>query len=130
MGMFNSLLKKIEGKLVHIVQADEPRLKEYIKSLPEGTKVNMYIEVMTDDGSLEQIAKVHKCIRVLCEHTGDTFNEMKKEIKNRSGLNIVIIKPGDTKEYELSFGDCSRNDLNIAIQACIELGDELGLNLR
>lgn len=130
MGMFNSLLKKSNGKLIHIVQADESRLKEYIKNLPEGIKVNMYIEVMTDDGSLEQIAKVHKCIRVLAEHTGSTFNEMKKEIKIRSGLHIVYVKPNETIENELSFADCSREDLNIAIQSCIELGDELGLNLR
>ncbi|HPQ79806.1 MAG TPA: hypothetical protein PLG47_05100 [Candidatus Dojkabacteria bacterium] len=129
-GIFNSLLKKQGDKLVHIQNADIERFKEFVKLLEEGVKVNMYIEVMTDDGSLEQIAKVHKCIRVLASTTGNTFEEMKKEIKERSGLNIIITKPGETIEHELSFGDCSRDDLNVAIQACIELGDELGINLR
>jgi len=51
-------------------------------------------------------------------------------IKDRSGL--VVRREVMNKTYMdwKSFAKISKDDLGLAIQACIELGDEVGLNLR
>ena len=88
------------------------------------------IEVNTGTGTLAQLAKVHKCIRVLASDIGYTFDEIKLLVKDRAGL--VTRRAIKGKEYMdwKSFGNCSREDLNLAIQACIEIGDDVGSNLR
>lgn len=129
-GIFNASLKKSNGRLVHIRTGDEIKYKEFVRLLEEGTQVDLFMEISSGDGTLDQLAKVHKCIRVLANHTGVTFEDMKMVIKDRSGL--VVRREALGKEYMdwKSFGDVSREDLNLAIQACIELGDDMGLNLR
>lgn len=129
-GIFSTQLKKVGDKLIHIKRGDEVRYKEFIKLLEEGTQLDLFLEINSGDNTLAQLAKVHKCIRVLAAHTGHTFSEIKLVVKDRSGL-VVRCNVMD-KEYLdwKSFADCSRDDLNLAIQACIELGDEVKLNLR
>ena len=129
-GMFNTSLKKIGDKFIHIKTGDEVRYKEFIKILDEGTQVDMFMEINSGDGTLDQLAKVHKCIRVLANQSGCTFEDMKMVIKDRSGLVIKRTVLG--KEYMdwKSFGNISRDDLGLAIQTCIELGDAMKLNLR
>ena len=55
---------------------------------------------------------------------------MKLLVKDRAGLCIAREVAG--KEYFLakSFGDCSRDDLSLAIQAAIEIGEEVNFPLR
>lgn len=129
-GMFSSTLKKVGGRLVHAKTGDEVKYKEFVKLLEEGTLVEVFMETSTGDGTLAQLAKVHKCIRVLANHTGHNFDDIKMVIKDRSGL--VVRRSVLGKQYMdwKSFGNISRDDLNLAIQACIDMGDEVGLNLR
>ena len=129
-GIFSSSLRKSGGKLVHVKTGDEVRYKEFIDLLEEGTLLDVFMEINSGDGTLAQLAKVHKCIRVLASAMGYTFEEIKVVIKDRSGL--VVRRSVLNKEYMdwKSFGDCSRDDLNLAIQECISLGDEVQLNLR
>jgi len=129
-GMFNSRLKKVGDTLVHIRTGDEIRYKEFKKALEEGTEIDMFIEITSADSSLTQLAKVHKCIRVIANHSGNNFEDIKMVIKDRSGL--VVRRNALGKEYMdwKSFADCSKDDLNLAIQTCIELGDSMKLNLR
>lgn len=129
-GIFSTKLKKVGGKLIHIRQGDEVRYKDFIKSLEEGTEVELFMEINNADGTLAQLAKVHKCIRILASHTGHSFEDIKLVIKDRSGL--LIKRTVMDKEYIdwKSFGDCSRDELNLAIQACVDMGDDVGLNLR
>lgn len=129
-GFFSSSLKKVGDKLVHVKTGHEIQYKEFVKALEEGTLVDIFMEINEGDGTLSQLAKVHKCIRILANYTGITFEDLKIAIKDKSGL--VIKREVMGKEYMCwkSFGNCSRDDLNLAIQACIELGDDFKLNLR
>jgi len=129
-GIFNSYLKKQDGKLIHTKTGEEAKYKEFVNSVDEGTVVDVFMEVNTGTGTLAQLAKVHKCIRVLASDIGYTFDEIKLLVKDRAGL--VTRRSVKDKEYMdwKSFGNCSSEELNLAIQACIEIGDEVGSNLR
>jgi hypothetical protein len=61
-------------------------------------------------------------IRELAAESGHTFDEMQTLVKMKAGLCW--------EDHCKSFGDCSSEELNLAIQAVIEIGDELTLNLR
>ena len=50
---------------------------------------------------------------------------MKIIIKQHSGLCY----DADGAEYCKSFADCSKNELVLAIEACIQIGRELNINL-
>lgn len=129
-GIFSTSLKKSNGKLVHIRKGDEDNYKNFVDSLEEGDQVDLFMEINTADNTLLQLAKVHKCIREIAKHTGNSFEDIKMVIKDRSGL--VVRREVMNKSYMdwKSFAKISKDDLGLAIQACIELGDEVGLNLR
>lgn len=128
--VFSTYFKKRDGKLVSTKKGEEAKFQKFVEELPEDTVLNVYMEVNSDNGSLAQLAKVHKCIRVLANDLGYTFDEMKLVIKDRAGL-FLSVNVND-KEYQdwKSFGMCSKEELNLAIQACIALGDNLNINLR
>lgn len=119
-----------DGRLTYTKPGEQAKYDEFLKTIPEGTVVDVFMEINEGTGSLAQLAKVHKCIRTLANDIGYTFDEMKLVIKDRAGLFIHRVV--DKKDYYdwKSFGTCSKEDLNLAIQACIELGDEVGVNLR
>tara|TARA_R110002050_G_scaffold56705_1_gene127502 strand:- start:3667 stop:4053 length:387 start_codon:yes stop_codon:yes gene_type:complete len=123
--LFSNLTKK-NGKLEYNIKTQETIFKKFVNGLPEGTKVEMFVSVSGDKGSNAQIAKIHVSIRQLANDIGYSFSEMKLQIKRRTGL--CFNKGGS--EYCKSFGDCSSDELNSVIQEIIELGDELGSNLR
>lgn len=129
-GIFTSHLKKTKGKLLHSKIGEEAKYKEFVNSLPENTIIDVYMEVNIGTGTLGQLAKVHKCIRVLALDLGYTFEDVKLLVKEKAGL--VHKRTIEGKEYLdwKSFGNCSSDDLNLAIQACIEIGDTVGSNLR
>lgn len=121
---------KKENKLIFTTDTEQTLYKKFIEELPDKTLCTMYIEAEGKKASVPQYAKVHKCIRVLANDLGYTFDEMKLLIKDKAGLSVE--RKIDDKIYHewKSFADCSVEDLNLAIQACIEIGDEVGSNLR
>lgn len=140
-GIYSSSLKKnADGKMNHIRLADEAKYKEFIQALEVGDQVDMYMEINSADNTLLQLAKVHKCIRELAKHTGNSFDDIKMVVKDKAGLvikreiSVLSTKdPGLQKKVYMdwkSFGKISRDDLGLAIQACIDLGDLVGINLR
>lgn len=126
--MYTSKLKKVNGKLI---QPDKNKIlyEQFIKSLPEGVEVEMFMNIVTDNGSLAQISKVHTCIRILAQEAGYTFEEMKLLVKQRSGLCIIFTEGGVGQEICKSFGECTKDELSMAIQACIEIGEIYNINL-
>jgi hypothetical protein len=122
--VFTTCFKKVDGKLIYTKAEEEERFKKFVKEIPEGKTVNVIMELTDASKSLAQLAKVHKCIRILANEIGYTFEEMKLEIKRRSGL-----MNGDLNTAK-SFADCSLEEINLAIQACIEVGDKVNTNLR
>lgn len=128
--MLSTSLKKSNGKLVYIRKADETNYKNFINLLEEGDQIDLLMEINTADNTLLQLAKVHKCIREIAKHTGNTFEDIKMVIKDRSGLVVRREALGKIYMDWKSFAKISKDDLGLAIQSCIELGDEVGLNLR
>lgn len=97
----------------------------FIAHIPEGSIVECFYEVQHDDGTLPQLAKLHVMIKALATHIGESAENMKLLVKDRAGLCIAREVSG--KEYFLakSFGECSREELSLAIQAAIEIGEEV-----
>lgn len=116
--MFSGKFQKKNGKLVYASPQDKILYEQFLTKLAEGQVIEMYIDLVNTDHSLGQLAKVHACIRELAKESGYTFDEMKNIIKEASGLK------------DKSFASCSKDELMLAIEACIELGREnYNLNL-
>lgn len=80
------------------------------------------MQEVTKDGSLGQLAKIHAMIRDLSMYTGMTFGAMKLEVKKKAGL----VLPAFGKPTVRSFGTCSYDELGLAVQAAIEIGELVG----
>lgn len=129
-GMFHALLEKQGDKLVHVGNVGVAQYKEFVKSLEEGQRVEVFFDVYMDDGSLGQLAKIHKCIRELANDTGAEFHDMKLEVKKRAGFCFKKEIDGEMYMYCKSFGHSSKKELNHIIETIILMGDELGMNFR
>ena len=110
--MYSGRLIKKDGKLTYHEPKDKLSYDIFVSKLKEGQTVDMYVDLADTDHSKAQLAKVHACIRELSKESGYSFDDMKLLIKNASGL--------DGK----SFADCSKSELMLAIEACIQIGGE------
>lgn len=113
------------GMLRPISSAVSKQMELYVSKIPEGSIVECFYEMQHDDGTLPQLAKLHVVIRHLAIHIGETVENMKLLVKDRAGLCIAREVAG--KEYFLakSFGECSKDELSLAIQAAMEIGEEV-----
>jgi hypothetical protein len=128
--MFTTKLRKTGIKLIHVKPTDLVVYKEFVKNLEEGQLVDVFFDANQDDGTLSQLAKVHKCCRILAKEIGYTFEEMKLEIKKKAGFCTKKKIGKENYVFVRSFGDASVTDLGLAIQAIIEIGDTVGINFR
>ena len=116
--MFSGKFIKKDGKPTYASPQDKLAYDMFISKLEEGQIVEMYIDLANADHSKAQLAKVHACIREMAKESGYTFDEMKVIVKQASGLE------------DKSFADCSKDELMLAIEACIQIGrDQFNLNL-
>lgn len=122
--------KKERGLLKPVTLAAAKQYERFVSDIPEGSVVEFFYELQHDDGTLPQLAKIHAMIKQLSTHVGETVENMKLLIKDRAGLCIAREVAG--KEYFLakSFGDCSREELSLAIQAIIEIGEEVNFPIQ
>lgn len=111
-----------DGKLVPDGLVNKIREEALIKSLENGQKWEITHELTNDDASYAQLAKVHACVREVAKDTGHTVDDIKNLVKQKAGL---YSDPGKLR----SFANCSKAELSAAIQAVIEIGDDLGINL-
>lgn len=116
-----SIRAKVVNNNLEIDQLGSAKLGLFIKGLQEGDTVIITYEVQTSDASYAQISKVHKHIRELANYTGDSFEDMKLQVKLRAGLC--------TNTNCKSFSECSKEELSMAIQASIEIGELVGFSL-
>lgn len=108
-----------ENKIVPATPGDKMRLDLYVKSLHAGTVLDSYFTVINDNNkTLAQLQKVHAMIRDLSLQIGISFNDLKTEIKTRAGLYNVIDSETGEKEVK-SFANCSKDELNSAIEECM-----------
>src|ERR1035437_10000013 len=64
------------------------KYKLFLDALEPGQTTGIFLEANEDDGTLDQLARIHACIRELGKELGAEFNDMKKIIKKRSGLCV------------------------------------------
>ena len=116
--MFNGKFIKKEGKLIYFSPKDKLAYEIFLDKISEGQVIDMYIDLADADHSKAQLAKVHACIRELAKESGYTFDEMKMIIKQTAGLE------------NKSFADCSKDELMLAIESCIQVGiEQFNINL-
>jgi len=127
-GMFTGLLKKENGKLVHVTNSGKEMYKNFVDMMQEGQTVNMLFDMNVDNGTLPQIAKIHACIREISLETGNSPDKIKKLIKDKCGL--IEYEVGEKEKKYKSFAICSKEELERAINEIISLGDFLQLNFR
>jgi hypothetical protein len=104
----------------------ETKYKKFFNQLPDDSKLEIFIDVSGDKGTNLQLARVHAMIKEIAQEIGYTFEEAKLNVKRAAGLCFVREK----QEYCKSFADCDKEELNLAIQACVEIGEFNGMNLR
>lgn len=115
-----------DGELDFPAKIQKTRLNAFLKDIPDGTNIEVFISVSTKKGSNAQLARLHAMIRELANDIGYTFMEMKLIVKRHTGLCFMR----DKKEYCKSFADCDSDELNLGIQECLRIGDEQGIQLR
>ena len=105
---------KKEGVLKFSTTASAKQYEVFTSHIQDGQLVECFYEVTHDDGTLP-----------LATHIGETVENLKLLVKDRAGLCIAREVAG--KEYFLakSFGDCSKEELSLAIQAVIEIGEDV-----
>jgi hypothetical protein len=127
--IFTAVLVKKNGKLEYNKKGIQQLFERFVNTVKDGEKVDVIFEVQFDTATAAQLAKIHANIRELANETGHTFEEIKLIVKEKSGLCINKKIEGEEITLCKSFGDCSREELNLAIQASIEIGENLGINL-
>ena len=110
--MFSGKFIKRNGRLTYATPQDKLAYEIFVEKIQEGDVIDMFLDITNPDHSKAQLAKVHACIRELAKESGYTFDEMKGVIKEHAGL------------AGKSFGDCSKSDLMLAIEACVQIGRE------
>jgi hypothetical protein len=110
--MFSGKFIKKNGKLIYATPQDKLAYEIFIEKLKEGDSIEMFLDITGVDHSKAQLAKVHACIRELAKESGYTFDEMKVLIKENAGL------------AGKSFSECSKSDLMLAIEACVQIGKD------
>ena len=128
--MFTSVLKKSRGKLIYVNKSDQNVYKLFVDSLADDQVVEIFFDANKDDGSLAQLAKIHKCIREIAKETGDNYEDMKLLIKKKSGLCIKKNVDGEVVMVCKSFANASKTDLALVIETIIQIGDLVGANFR
>ena len=114
------------GALDFPIKAVGNKFQKFLNDLPDGAKLEIFIGVSGDKGSNPQLARLHAMIREIAHEIGYTIEEAKLVVKRKAGLCFTKNK----EEYCKSFGQCDKDELNLAIQACIEIGDFSGMQLR
>lgn len=115
-----------DGKLHFPVKAYQTKFDNFFKQHEDGVRVELFIGIQDGKGSNPQLARIHAMIREIANELGYTFEEVKLQVKRKAGLCFVK----NNKEYCKSFGKCDKEELNLAIQAAMEIGDFSGMQLR
>lgn len=125
MKSITGILVKENGRLVPSSPKDAKKLDLFTNKFNEGDLVEIYMEHMSDDGTLAQLAKVHAMIRELALHIGEPFEDMKLIIKKRAGLCIEKEIDGQRFMYCKSLGKCSKQELSLCVEAIKKIGVDI-----
>lgn len=120
-------LKKVDGVLIPSTYKDEMAFKIFKDSLVEGAVVEIFMEEICEDGSLAQLAYAHQLLKELSIKTGQSSEDLKLFLKEKSSLCYSRTLEG--KEFLMckSLGNCSKDELSLFIQSCLSLAETVGL---
>lgn len=119
-----TILFKLEnGVLVPKRDVDEYKLLDYLKNVDEGAVLQVTYEEYSEDGTYAQISKLQACTRELAIYLGYSHKEVKDMVKHKTGL---YTPDGDLK----SFAHCSKEELSLAIQSVLDLGEKVDFPLQ
>ncbi len=126
--MLHAQLERKGDKLEFRDPIKKKMYSELIQNMEEGQIADMFLDVNVDDGTLAQLAKVHASIREIAKHTGNTFEDIKIDVKEKAGLCFTKRRNG--KDYLMckSLGDCSKTEMGLVIEAINEIGLFVGIN--
>ena len=93
--IFETILIKREGKLEHTIKAKEKILNDMIKDLPEGIKIEVFANTMSEKGSNAQLAKIHAMLKQLAHDIGEDPGTLKEQIKESGNClhNLYVVIP-------------------------------------
>lgn len=128
--MFTTILKKAGGKLIYAIPADEKLYRAFVDALEDGQRVELFFDANKDDGSLAQLAKIYKCMRELAKETGSSLEDIKLDVKRKSGLCFVKVIEEERYMFCKSLADCSKEDLGLVIETIIIMGEAVNINFR
>ena len=128
--IFHGQFTKTDGNKLNANPSSKAKYEAFLAGLEVGQTVEIFMEANEDNGTIPQLAKVHVCIRELAKELGYTFEDMKLEIKRMSGLCVKKEIDGSLFMVCKSFGDCSKEELAMAMEAIISAGDTVGINFR
>lgn len=128
--IFHGQFTKAEGNKLNANPSSKAKYEGFLAGLEVGQTVEIFMEANEDNGTIPQLAKVHVCIRELAKELGYTFEDMKLEIKRMSGLCVKKEIDGSLFMVCKSFGDCSKEELAMAMEAIVSAGDTVGINFR
>lgn len=117
------LLEMRDGVLVPKTELGKYSLANYVKNIEEGAVIQVTYEELSTDGTYAQISKLQACTRELSKFLGYTHEEVKDIVKHKANL---YSPEGELK----SFADCSKEELSLAIQAALELGEQVDFPLQ
>ena len=117
------LLKMENGTLVPKRDVDKYTLRNYVMNVEEGATIQVTYEEQSTDGTYAQISKLQACTRELSKFLGYTHEEVKDIVKHKANL---YGPEGDLK----SFADCSKEELSLAIQSALDLGEQIDVPLQ
>lgn len=128
--IFHGQFIKTEDNKLTPVGGSRAKYDLFLKTLEVGQTAGVFIESNKDDGTLDQLAKIHVCIRELAKEIGYTFEEMKLEIKKQSGMCFITTVKDEKVLFCKSLGDASKEELSLVMDSVVEIGDTVGINFR
>lgn len=126
--IFHGQFIKKKDKLV--IAGSDTMYRMFINGLEEDQRVEIFMEANEDTGTIPQLAKIHVCIRELAKEIGYSYEDMKLEIKRQAGLCVKKEFEGEKFMICKSFAHCSKDELGLALEAIIQVGETVGMNFR
>jgi hypothetical protein len=123
-------ITQTDGSISPLSASDNERFKIFKENLQPDQTIEVFMDSDLDNGTVAQLAKIHACIRELAKDTGYSFEDMKLEVKRQAGLCVKKNLGGEVFMICKSFADCSKDELALAIEAIIQIGDTTGGNYR
>lgn len=102
------------------------RFNEMVRLAPEGANIQALFTIEVVDGTKAQLAKIHAMINDIAAETGESPENIKKQIKADAGLTY---RDGNEIRYN-SFGKCSVDTLSKVIEILYVRGEFLSINFR